>query len=170
MLESLRRIASVLTRVTENIGAFLMALIIAVNFLQVFFRYVMFDPLGWTEEVMRYSVVWVTFLTAGAVFFHGEHMVVDAFGRLLPPWLRKIQHIAVLGAIIVFCGVMVVYGVPLALRNMHQFSPSARITMIIPYSAVVVGPIVAIVLATLAAVLRRDDGAETRPDDREGAE
>lgn len=170
MLESLRRIASTLTRVTENIGAFLMALIIVVNFLQVFFRYVMFDPLGWTEEVMRYSVVWVTFLTAGAVFFHGEHMVVDALGRLLPPWLRKIQRFAVLGAIIAFCLVMVVYGVPLALRNMHQFSPSARITMIIPYSAVVVGSIVAIFLATFAAMRRRDDAADTLPSDGEGTE
>ena len=153
MRSNLRSFASKLVRVTENIGAVLMLTIIIVNFLQVFFRYVMMDPLGWTEEVMRYSVVWVTFLTAGAVLWHGEHMVVDALDHICPPSLRKAHRIAVLLAIIAFCLVMAVYGLPLAIRNMHQFSPSARITMIIPYMAVVVGPIVMIVIAVCAAVV-----------------
>ena len=109
MRDALKSFASNLVRVTENIGAALMLAIIIVNFLQVFFRYVMLDPLGWTEEVMRYAVVWVTFLTAGAVLWYGEHMVVDALEHVCPPWLRRVHRLAVLAAIVAFCLVMVVH-------------------------------------------------------------
>ena len=157
MHKLLKKLASSLARVTENVGAVLMLLIIIVNFLQVFFRYVLMDPLGWTEEVMRYSVVWLTFITAGATLWYGEHMVVDVLDHFCPPRLRKIHRCVVYLAVIAFCLIMVVYGLPLAVRNLQQFSPSARITMIIPYMAIVVGPLLVIVIAVCAAVVGNEN-------------
>ena len=106
------RVAHYLTVATESIGALLLLGIVIINFLQVFYRYVLFDPLGWTEETMRYSVVWITFLLAGAVLFRGEHMIIDIFGNILPLWLRRLQGIIVLLCISAFCGVLVFYGWP----------------------------------------------------------
>ena len=133
------RLADWLTRITDAIGALLMLAIVVMNFLQVFFRYVMFDPLGWTEETMRYSVVWMTFLVAGAVLYQGEQLSIDMLAGVLPPKFRRIQSILVLLLISVFCTVLVVYGWPQAVRNMKQVSPVAQIPMIIPYLSVVVG-------------------------------
>ena len=62
------KLAAKLTTITETIGALIMLSLLVMNFLQVFFRYVLVEPIGWTEEVMRYSVSWMTFLLAGAVF------------------------------------------------------------------------------------------------------
>jgi TRAP-type C4-dicarboxylate transport system permease small subunit len=116
-----------------------MLAIVVMNLLQVFFRYVLFDPLGWTEEAMRYSVAWMTFIVAGAVLYGGEQLSIDMLGGILPPKLRRLQSILVLLLISVFCFILVVYGWPQAVRNMKQVSPVAQIPMIVPYLSVVVG-------------------------------
>lgn len=145
--KSALRLAELLTVATESIGALLMGSIVVINLLQVFFRYVVVAPLGWTEEAMRYSVVWITFLVAGAALFRGEQMILDMFGDSLPPKLRRIQAILILLAVSAFCLILVVYGWPLALRNAAQHSPTAEIPMIIPYISVVVGGILTLVKA-----------------------
>jgi TRAP-type C4-dicarboxylate transport system permease small subunit len=140
-------LAAWLTRATEAIGALLMLAIVIINFLQVFFRYVLFDPLGWTEEAMRYSVAWMTFLVAGAVLFRSEQLSIDLFANVLPASLRRVQSILVLLAISAFCFVLIVHGWPQAVRNINQLSPSARIPMIIPYISVVVGGVLMLLKA-----------------------
>jgi TRAP-type C4-dicarboxylate transport system permease small subunit len=124
-----------------------MLAIVIINFLQVFFRYVLFDPLGWTEEAMRYAVVWMTFLVAGAVLYRGEQLSIDIFGGVLPAWLRRAQSILILLLISVFCLLLVVYGWPQAIRNIRQLSPSAQIPMIVPYISVVVGGVLMLLKA-----------------------
>ncbi len=136
-----------MTRVTESIGAALMAFILVANFLQVFFRYALGDPLGWTEEVMRYSVAWMTFLVAGAALFRGEQMSIDLLSGVLPPRLRRVQNIVILTLICAFCLILVIYGWPQAVRNMRQYSPVARIPMIVPYLSVVIGGLLLLVKA-----------------------
>lgn len=146
------RLAAALTRMTEALGALIMLAIVVVNVLQVLFRYVLADPLGWTEEVMRYSVIWMTFLVAGAVLFRGEQLSIDMLGHLLSPRLRRLQSIVVLLAIAVFCLILVVWGLPLALRNAAQLSPSAQIPMIVPSISVVVGAVLVLAKAVCLIV------------------
>lgn len=141
------RLAEWLTRAAESIGALLMLAIVVINFLQVFFRYVLFDPLGWTEEAMRYSVVWMTFLVAGAVLYRGEQLSIDPFSGVLPARLRRAQSILILLLIAIFCLLLVVYGWPQAVRNIRQLSPSAQIPMIVPYISVVVGGVLMLLKA-----------------------
>lgn len=141
------QIAKALTVATESIGAVLMLSIVIMNFFQVFFRYVVVSPLGWTEEAMRYSIVWTTFLVAGAALFRGEHMIIDVFGEIFPAKLRRIQNIVVLFCISAFCLILVVFGWPQAIRNLKQFSPSAQIPMIVPYMSVVVGGLLMLIKA-----------------------
>lgn len=143
------KLAEKLTTIAETMGALIMLSLLLFNFLQVFFRYVLVEPIGWTEEVMRYSVSWMTFLLAGAVLFRGEQLAIDMFSDFLPPRFRKIQCIFVLLSISMFCLVLVAYGYPQAVRNMKQFSPVSQIPMIIPYMSVVVGGLLLLVKAII---------------------
>jgi TRAP-type C4-dicarboxylate transport system permease small subunit len=68
----------------ESIVVILLAVMVAVLVLQVFFRFVMDDPLAWSEELARYAFVWVTFLGAAVAFRHGSHIVVDTIVRMFP--------------------------------------------------------------------------------------
>jgi TRAP-type C4-dicarboxylate transport system permease small subunit len=59
-------------------------LMAAVVFYQVFTRYVMDDPAGWTEEIARYFLVAVVFVGAAMSVRKNNHIQVDYFYRLMP--------------------------------------------------------------------------------------
>lgn len=137
--DALHRMCAILTRVCETGAALLLAFIVAVNFLGVLYRYGLRDPIGWTEEAMRYAIVWATFLGATAALWRGEHMVLDLFDGIAGPRLRRLLVGATMLCIAAFCAVVVVHGVRLSLRNWHQVSPTMNIRMFWPYSAVTLG-------------------------------
>jgi TRAP-type C4-dicarboxylate transport system permease small subunit len=68
---------------------------VATILLQVFYRFVLGDPLSWSEELARYVFVWITFLGAAVAYRHGTHIVVDTIVVLLP---RRVQ--AILGWVV----------------------------------------------------------------------
>ncbi len=69
---------------TESLVVALMAIMVATVILQVYFRFVLGDPLSWTEELARYAFVWITFLGAAVAYRHGSHIVVETILVLLP--------------------------------------------------------------------------------------
>lgn len=153
MLLFVSRAAQILSRLTEGLSGLLLGAIVVVNVLQVVFRYLIGAPLGWTEEVMRYSVVWLTFLAATAALYRGEHMVIDVLGPVLPGRLQRLVYVAVLLCIGAFCWILVAEGLPLAIRNAAQTSPSARIPMIVPYATVAVGGFLMLIQVVCLLVL-----------------
>jgi TRAP-type C4-dicarboxylate transport system permease small subunit len=68
----------------EGVVVGLMAVMVATLGIQVFWRFVLQDPPSWTEELARYTFVWITFLGAAVAYRHGSHIVVDTMLYLLP--------------------------------------------------------------------------------------
>jgi C4-dicarboxylate transporter DctQ subunit len=124
---------------TEALAAVLIGFIVCCNAAQIFCRYVLLSPLSWTDEAMRYAMVWVAFLAGSALVFRQEHMalnVIDAIRSRAVAWLLRAF---VLLAIFGFAVLLIVYGWPLAMRNIRQLSPSAQIPLVYAYVAVPVG-------------------------------
>lgn len=69
---------------TETVVAFLMAVMVGTIILQVFYRFVLGDPLSWSEELARYAFVWITFLGAAVAYRHGAHIAIETVVALLP--------------------------------------------------------------------------------------
>lgn len=124
---------------TEAVAAVLIAFIVFCNAAQIFCRYVWMSPLSWTDEAMRYAMVWVAFLAGSALVFRQEHMalnIIDAVRSRAVAWLlRAFVLVMILG----FAILLVLYGWPLAMRNARQLSPSAQIPLVYAYVAVPVG-------------------------------
>ena len=156
MKSGIYELARNLTRVCEAVCAVLLFGIVLFNLLQVFFRYVVSDPLGWTEEYMRYSVAWMVFLGANAAIFRGEHMVIDLFPKDISPIVLRVKHVAVLLCIGAFCFILVWKGIPLSIRNAKQVSPTAQVPMIVPYISVGIGGFLMLVNAFCLMVLPPD--------------
>jgi TRAP-type C4-dicarboxylate transport system permease small subunit len=152
----LHRVCVVLTRASEITAAILIGVIVVVNFLGVFYRYGLRDPIGWPEETMRYSVIWATFLGASAALYRGEHMVLNLFENVVSVWVRWALHIVVLLMIAGFCLVIIWNGWPLAVRNWNQVSPTMNLPMFWPYVAVPVG--CALMLVKAVAMLLMPPG------------
>ena len=128
-----------LVRLTEGAAAVLIGVVVVANAAQIFCRYVLVRPLSFTDETMRFSMVWVAFLAGSALVFRREHMAANLFDN--PRWgvWRRIMGMVVLAAILGFALALTWFGWPLALRNAQQLSPSAQIPMVWPYVAVPVG-------------------------------
>jgi TRAP-type C4-dicarboxylate transport system permease small subunit len=78
----------------ENLAALFMGGLLFTLFLQVFTRYVLNDPLSWTEEVARYLYVYIVFLGASAAISDRTHVGIDYFAKALP--IRLIARVAIM--------------------------------------------------------------------------
>lgn len=58
--------------------------------LQVISRYVFNSPLGWTEELAKFLMVWWTFLGVAVLAFRGKLLAIDALLLALAP---RIAHL-----------------------------------------------------------------------------
>jgi TRAP-type transport system small permease protein len=79
----------------ESWAMFLLALMVVVVCLGVFFRYVLGAALAWYDEFASYLLVWLTFYGAVAASYHNRHIQFDTVvERLMPDTRRKVQMIA----------------------------------------------------------------------------
>lgn len=160
-----------LVRLTEGLAAALIGVVVIANAAQIFCRYVLVRPLSFTDETMRFSMVWVAFLAGSALVFRREHMAANLFDNPRLGALRGVMAMIVLLAILGFAAALAWFGWPLAMRNARQLSPSAQIPMVWPYVAVPVGgALMALYAAWLLAVAgagRLDEFALPRDDDAE---
>jgi len=151
------RVATILSRVSEGIAAALLVLLVVVNGVAVFYRFVLNSPVGWSEEIMRFCVIWATFIAAGAVLRAGEHITLDLAGGLTSVRLQAALASIVFLVILGFCLIIAVLGYQVAMRNQMQVSPVLEISMMWPYMAIPVGAgltAIEAVLLLLASVSR----------------
>ena len=73
----------------------LFAVLAGIVFYQVFTRYVMDDPAGWTEEIARYFLVALVFIGATMSVRKNNHIQVDYFYRLIPAKAGRVLSVAV---------------------------------------------------------------------------
>lgn len=89
-------------------ACFLIIMIIAVS-VQVLGRIFGFSiPI--TEEVGTYSLIWMTYIASVAVIIKGEHLTVDLFLNRYKPHQRRIVRLFVDVLILLFCGLLMVFG------------------------------------------------------------
>jgi len=80
----------------EDWVSFLLFWVLAfIVFYQVFTRYFLGDPAGWTEEIARYFLVAVVFIGASMSVRKNNHIQVDVFYRFMPRRLARVLSLAV---------------------------------------------------------------------------
>jgi TRAP-type transport system small permease protein len=120
-------------------GVALTLLMVIAVFLQVFFRYVVNNPLNWSEELSRYVFVWVSMVGASIGMKKKAHYGLDALHRLLPEKQGKVIEVFLYSLVSTFLLVLIYFGIDLN-REIHlQKAPGLEISMAIPYSAIPVG-------------------------------
>lgn len=79
----MRRLLNALERASIAATSFLLVLVTVVLSIQVFTRYVLDSSTPWSEELARYSIVWLTLLTQGVVIRRFEEIRVDILEHYL---------------------------------------------------------------------------------------
>jgi len=135
----LQRVLQIINTAMKHLLNLIMVVLVVSTFMQVVFRFVIKNPLAWTEELSRYCLIWLTFLGAAYAMSKKAHIMVEFFINLFPPVGRKI--IISLAAIInlVFFYILIFYGLQLVQSSMSQLSPVLRIPMGVIYLAIPIG-------------------------------
>jgi len=110
-----------------------------VVFLQVVYRYVLTQPLHWSEELARYLFVWLSILGATLGLQKRGHFGLDVFFRMFPRKMKRSMgfFIYFLMGIVIF--VILVQGVTLVQKTASQESPAMGISMSWAYACLPVG-------------------------------
>ena len=115
----------ILNRVIQVLSAMFLAVMTILVLVQVFFRYVLGNPLGTTQELSIYCMAWVIMLGASVAIRHGTHISVSFFVDRLPPALNKaarwLGYLLIVGFFVILCK----EGWTLTQRAMLQMSPSS---------------------------------------------
>ncbi len=112
---------------------------VAVIFLQVIFRFVLNDPLSWSEELARFLFVWITFLGAAICARERAHIGMDYVVSKFPEALRKrIEHFEMLLLVVISLAIMVT-SIETVVTNFGQSSPALKLNMGLVYAAIPIG-------------------------------
>ena len=148
LLKLLRRIERGLDAIIQPVVFAGMAALIGVITLQIVSR-VLFTAVGWTEEVARFLLVWITFLAGTLAFQRGRHIAVTFVVDALPGRLRQIARIAALLIVLAFMITLIVIGYRYMQVQSFQKSASLRLSMTYVYAVM---PICAAIMAWYALV------------------
>ncbi len=132
---------------------------------QVWYRFVLNDPLSWSEEAARYLFVWISFMGAAAGVRYQVHLGIDLLDKLLSPGAYRVAVVLVNLIIQIFLLVIIYWGFKILGVIQFQESPSMHISMRYPYMAVPVGGIFMLINSlrvSAAAIQNRTMDREVR--------
>ena len=123
--------------------ALMVVLVIAV-FCQITFRF--FDySIAWTEELSRYSMIWMTFLGAAYALATRAHIGMELLVDRMQGVIKQIFIVVAAVVCLVFFVMMVVNGYELSMRVMSQPSAVLQIPMGIVYSVIPVSGVILVI-------------------------
>jgi len=150
MKQNLIKLQKAINYILARIAALLL---IAMTFLvmyQVVTRYVLNNPADFTEEIVRYLLIWLGFVGAAYAFSTREHIALFFFRDKFPP---AIQHFLIVGMDVLILAtvfaIMVVGGIKLVYSARMEFSPILHISRSLVYS---MGPVSGVLICFLQIV------------------
>ena len=131
----IKKLWGIVAKVAEITCVLGFAALFSVFILQVFFRYVLGDPLSWTQEVAGILYVWIVCVASAAVLNIREHVSFDLVYEAVSPATRRV--LAGLGAALILIVLLItLYGnYDYIAFTTRQKTPTLRIPMSYVFSA-----------------------------------
>ena len=110
MNEILSVIKKWMTRLLAGIATVLLSVMTLLVLYQVFTRYVLNSPAAFTEELVRYFLIWTGFIGAAYAFITREHMCLVLVRDSLSPAGRSILMTVIVVLILLFAIFVITLG------------------------------------------------------------
>jgi len=141
-------------RFEENLAALCLGGLLLTLFLQVFTRFIVRDPLSWTEEAARYLYVYVVFFGSSAAVSERSHVAIDFFVLRLPRVARLAVAILVNLCVLFVLANLFYWGIRATLRQLNI----PLVVLDIPYAWVyVVVPATALLMTVRTLAVMSED-------------
>ena len=94
-----------LLHAAEGVAATMLAAMFLTFILQIFSRYILVEPYGWTLELCLALWVWIVFFGNAFVVQHNDHVIFDVLYHAVPPGTRRVFSMIGAAAIVIGLGV-----------------------------------------------------------------
>ena len=128
MINILVKVKNVMNKILSAASVVLLVFMTSLVLWQVFTRYVLGKPAAFTEELVKYSLMWTAFIGAAYAFFTRDHMSLTIIKRKI--LLLVIDVIILLLAVFVF----VIGGFKLAMSARAEYSALLGIPRTLVYA------------------------------------
>ena len=150
---TLQAIARGIERTLDLLLGSAIAVMVGSMIWQVIGRYVFNKAPGWSEELARFMMLWLTMLGSAAAVRSGGHLsvtaLVDGLGPRALSVVLAFRDAVMVGA----CGLLAWQGLLFAQLNGAQESAAMEIPMTVPYAAMPAGAALIIVMVVLSRLL-----------------
>lgn len=123
MIELMTKIRRGINALLSTIAAIILITMSVLVIYQVFTRYVLNNPADFTEEIIRYLLIWICFIGAAYAFNSRQHMALLFVQSQMKPAARRALVIFSDVLVLLFAiFVMVMGGINLAVSARQEFS------------------------------------------------
>lgn len=113
--------------------------------MQIVWRYILELPLPWSDEAIRYLLVWVTLLAIARAFRNDEHLRLGALFQKCAKPFRSFLWLLFNLLTLSFQVLLIVYGIPNAMLGNFTNSPGLDISLFVPYLSVPVAAVIMLI-------------------------
>ncbi|CAH8194712.1 TRAP transporter small permease [Vibrio aestuarianus] len=146
----MNKIRTLLDRTIEALGCSALLTMVAVACWQVISRYVFNSPSTFSEEFLRFSLIWVSLIGLAYVAGKQEHISFTLFLDKCPPHLVHIWKIVLQLVFILFAiYVLIIGGWNVSSMTINQISPVLQVSMGKVYYALPVSGVIVIIYSIL---------------------
>jgi len=132
----LERFCDFVEKATLDVTMVICAVMLVVAWIHVIRRYAFNSALTWSEEFLRFTIVWYALLSASILHKRNAHLGITIFREMMPEKLQNfLKRIVIyLGTLTV--GVVTVAGAILVWSTWEQSTPALGISTALPYAAI----------------------------------
>lgn len=112
----------------------MLVLTVVLVFGDVLLRYLFASSLGWSEELLRYLLVWMTFLGSYLAVKGGDHLSIQLFFRWFPARLQPGLTAVADASVLIFFAVFIALSMQYTAKFFTDPSPVLQIPMGLIYA------------------------------------
>ncbi len=135
-------------------------LMLGVVLIGTFWRYVLNDPILWTEEAARYLMIWMALIAASISMARREHVSMNLLVHRFPKSIRRVVETMTSMAVGYFLYVLTREGILMVVSARSQISPALGISMFWPLLSVPLSGAFTLVQLVLVLVIDWTGGPE----------
>jgi TRAP-type C4-dicarboxylate transport system permease small subunit len=141
----LNKLIKSLNKIVEFLLIGLIAIMVIACVWQVLSRYIFGQASAQTEELMRYTIIWVSVIGGAYVYGDKGHLAITFFADKLNQTLAKVFAIFIDAVIAIFSAIVFIYGgYQIVSATMIQTSPGMGLPMGFMYMALPIAGIMII--------------------------
>lgn len=147
----MKKLEKILDLAMSTIMSIVMLVLVIFGFWQIFSRWVLNDPSTFTDELLRYLLIWAGMIGAAYCFFHDKHVKLTLLTSKLKG--TPLMVLNVIDEIVVIAFVIYVYifgGAQMVAQNASQLTAVLRLPMSLIYACLPVSGVFVI----LSKILR----------------